>query len=379
MNQLGISARCLSAPFSGRPLKVVIHKKAFCSNIQVTQEIAPDSALLIVVKANAYGHGLLDMVEVAGDHDLAVAVPEELACLSREGIKNRIWVLEGPFSASCLLLSRQASVVWVIHSLWQLELIASEGRALKLKICLKLDTGMHRLGLSEPELVEALNKLKALANVELIAVMSHFAESDHERSIEVRRQIASFDERVHAHDLSTLPVSLANSGGIIFYPEAHRQYVRPGIMLYGGMPDSKQCAKDKGLQAVMSFESAIISLRKVPKGESVGYGSRWQAARDSIIATIAGGYADGYPRLAKDGAPVGVFMTEGELAIAPLVGQVSMDMITIDVTDIPEAKVGMPVELWGENIAVDLIANHSGTIAYDLLTAISQRVPRCYI
>ena len=379
MSESGFGSRCMSVPFSGRPLKVVIDKKAFRSNIQVAQQIAPESELLVVIKADAYGHGLLEMMEAVGSHDLAVAIPEELACLSREGIKNQIWVLEGPFSASCLLLSQQASVIWVIHSLWQLELIASAGLALKIRVCLKLDTGMHRLGLSESELVAALHKLKALDHVELFAVMSHFAESDHENSIEVRAQIANFDARVDAHDLRTLPMSLANSGGIMFYPESHRQYVRPGIMLYGGMPNSKQCAKDKGLRAVMTFESAIISLRRVTAGESVGYGSRWLATRDSVIATIAGGYADGYPRLARDGTPVGLFIAENELEIAPLVGQVSMDMITIDVTDIPEAKVGMLVELWGKNIAVDVIASCSNTISYDLLTAISQRVPRSYI
>jgi len=367
-------------PFSGRPLRLNISKKAFQSNIQIASELAPESQLIVVIKANAYGHGLIELAKCVGGHDVAVAVPEELACLLDHGVGNRVWVLEGPFSHDCLRLSAKADVVWVIHSLWQLDLIEQFGASLKLNVCLKLDTGMHRLGLSSEDLSVALEKVQASKHLELIACMSHFSESDQSPSISVSHQLKSFDQLVSDHNMGSLPQSLANSGAILFHSTAHRDFVRPGIMLYGGMPNSSQCAKDHNLKPVMTLESAVISLCRVPKGGSVGYGSRWAAQRDSLVATVAGGYADGYPRHAPNGTPVAVILggEGGCVYDAPLIGRVSMDMLNIDVTDIPAVQVADRVELWGEKVPIDQVARLSDTISYELMTSVTSRVPRFY-
>jgi len=360
----------------GRPLRAVIDRAAFKHNLNlVEQRVAPAKAIA-VIKADAYGHGLIAMAEVAGSNDLAVATSDEAHRLLEGGIQNRIWILEGPFDRSCLALSefelsKQCDLVWVVHSLWQLELLQQSALSGQINICLKIDTGMHRLGLLPDELGLAMSMLGQLDDVQLLGTVSHFASSDQVQDSTVFEQLSYFDSLLKQHALLHLPQSLANSGAILHYPQANRSWVRPGIILYGGMPDATDRAEGYGLKAVMTFESAVMALREVPAGHSVGYGATWTAKKDALIATVAGGYGDGYPRHAANGTLVAV---AGKLA--PLAGRVSMDMLTVDVTDLPGVKVGDPVELWGPTVSVDHVAEQSGTISYELLCGVTARVPR---
>lgn len=363
-----------------RPLRALIKLSAFRENIRIISDSAPDSRVLVVIKADAYGHGLIELAgAVKESTEFAVSIPEELRLLRKACFKNRVWVLEGPFTQGCLKDSK--NVVWVLHSLWQLELIkqALQSKLVSsVSVCIKLDTGMHRLGFSAEELPEVFDFLTRNEAVSAICALTHFAMSDEEANASVHQQIARFDQLLTPYKGIISKHSMANSGGILFYPQSHRDWVRPGIMLYGAKP-SPDCLCRLKLKAVMSLQSAIIALHHVKKGESVGYGSTWTAAQDSIIATVAIGYADGYPRHARNGTPVAHINPESsEVTIVPLAGRVSMDLITIDVTTLQDVQVGDPIELWGEHLSADEVAKSAGTIAYDLFTGISKRVPKIY-
>lgn len=364
----------------GRPLRALINLSAFKNNVAKIQSFVGSSNLIVVVKADAYGHGLLEISQVANGYDLAVAIPEELHQLRAAGIENKVWVLEGFFTRACL--SNKQSVVWVIHSLWQLELLREmneESQLAALEVCIKIDTGMHRLGFNQSELALVKQYLKGMPQIYLSSVMSHFSMSDQAGNAHVYSQIKQFDEALQNQDWTTLQQSMANSGAICFYPESYRDLVRPGIMLYGGSP-AVNTDLPVSLEPVMSFLSAVISIHNVKRGDSVGYGGGWIAERDSVIATVAVGYADGYPRHAPNGTPIAVISSEdGGAEIVHLAGRVSMDMITVDVTTVKSISIGDQIELWGKHISVDEVAELSGTISYELLTSVSKRVPRVYI
>jgi alanine racemase len=365
----------ITTEFDGRPVRAVIDCLAFKHNIKIAEQLAPNAKVLVVIKADAYGHGLLEMAHSAGDDaTLAVATAEEAKRLIDGGVKNTIWVLEGPFSEACLALSVKHSIVWVLHSFWQFDLLKKYQAAAKIVVCLKFDTGMHRLGFLENEVCEAVSELGRLPRLELKACMSHFAGSDWPDSELVYQQIQRFDALIKANNLGDISQSLSNSGGVLFYDQAHRDWIRPGIMLYGAMPHENQRAQDCDLQPVMRFESAVMSLKSIQKGESVGYGSTWTAEKASVIAIVAVGYGDGYPRHAPNGTPA---VVSGQ--IASLAGRVSMDMLAIDVTGLEGVSIGSPVELWGKYVSVDQVAALSGTISYELLTGVTSRVPRVYI
>lgn len=364
----------------GRPIRALIDLTAFTSNIKSVQGLVANSKLIVVVKANAYGHGLLELAQVVDTSDLAVAIPEELNQLRSAGIKNRIWVLEGFFSRNCILHTK--SVIWLVHSFWQLELLKemSEENLLEtIDVCIKLDTGMHRLGFNEADLVLVNQYIKQMPKVRPYALMTHFSTSDHVGSSQVLSQIKHFDDIRSKYNLQTLKQSLANSGAVCFYPESYRDYVRPGIMLYGASP-AVNTQLPVSLKPVMSLQSAVIAIHHIKQGESVGYGGTWIADRDTIVATVAVGYADGYPRHAPNGTPVAIISSnDANAKIVQLIGRVSMDMITVDVTDADDVEVGQQVELWGKHISIDKVAKLSGTISYELLTSVSSRVPRVYI
>ncbi|MDX1453333.1 MAG: alanine racemase [Oleiphilaceae bacterium] len=356
----------------GRPLQAVIRRSAFLANIREVERRCPESNTLVVLKADAYGHGMVALAQMVGERDIAVATADEAQVLVDAGVENRIWVLEGPLNMHCLSLATRHRVVWVIHDVTQLDLLRAYAHV-PLEVVLKLDTGMHRLGLDQAGLAMAVSALAELDAVDVIAVMSHFASSDAPASPSVAHQQAHFEALIASAGLDTTERSLSNSGAILYYPEAHQQWVRPGIMLYGAMPDPSQNRDEVPLQAVMLLQSAVIALHNIGPGESVGYGATWTAARPSLVATVAAGYADGYPRHAPSGTPVAVNGVR-----CPLVGRVSMDMLAVDVTDLAEVAVGDPVELWGEQVTVDEVAQAAGTIAYELLTGVSARVPREY-
>jgi alanine racemase len=363
---------------SSRPLRALINLSAFKNNIKIVQSLVDSSEIIVVVKADAYGHGLVELAFAAENHDLAVAIPEELQSLREAGVENRVWVLEGFFSSDSIKLSR--SVVWVIHSFWQLEFLKDaviESGFDNVDICIKLDTGMNRLGFCHTKLEQVKEYISNIPQLNIYALMTHFSMSDQANNKQVYSQIEKFDAVILKNNMSAIKQSMANSGGIYHYPESHRHWVRPGIMLYGGKPCAA-ISSPIATYAVMSFQSAIIALHEVKKDESVGYGGAWTADKDSLIATVAVGYADGYPRHAPNGTPVAVINASGDIEVVGLVGRVSMDMITVDVTSIKNVSIGDQVELWGKYISVDDIAELSGTISYELLTSVSKRVPRVY-
>lgn len=354
----------------GRPLRALIDTAAFSHNIALAQTLCPQSEVLVVIKADAYGHGLLQLAKAAGDRQLAVATSNEAEILIRAGVRNTIWVLEGPFDRRCMALQREAaSLIWVVHCPQQLALIKQHvADGSDACIWLKVDTGMHRLGFVPEWVPEALSIIEASETLQLQGVMTHFASSEVVGDPSVEHQIKTFDRVLEDNGLIGLPQSLCNSAAILHCPEARRAWVRPGISLYGGF--SCDAAPYK---AVMTLESAVIALRKVAQGESVGYGGIWTAKRPSLIATVACGYGDGYPRHAPSGTPVLVNGLRATLA-----GRVSMDMITVDVTDVPGVALGSRVELWGQELNIDEVADHADTISYELLTQVTARVPRNY-
>lgn len=355
----------------GRPLYAHIDLNAFQHNIGCVESLCPEANALVVIKADAYGHGLLQMAQAAGKRDLAVASSNEARVLIQGGIKSRIWVLEGPLSEACMSLTQGHSVIWVVHSVWQLKLLARH--ASDVHMVVKVDTGMHRLGFMPEQLAEVLASVASMPHLHIYALMTHFASSDQVACQQTINQIAAFEDCLKQYALQDKVLSLANSGGILHYPVSRVGWVRPGIMLYGAMPDPKQDFSLFDLKPVMSLRSKVISLTAIRAGETVGYGGVWQAQRDSIIAVIACGYADGYPRHAVNGTPVWVAGKR-----VPLVGRVSMDMITVDVSDLPDVAIGDNVELWGEHISIDEVALSAGTIAYEILTQVTKRVPRIY-
>lgn len=360
----------------GRPLFLEIDTQAFQRNIQRVADTCSGASLMVVLKANAYGHGLLEMAQYSGGNDLAVAIPEEMRLLREKSFQNRIWVLEGPFGQSCIGLGDE-NVIWVVHSLWQLDLFSSSVNSKVVNICLKLDTGMNRLGLNAADFSLALERIESNESLKLFACMTHFSASDLPEKDKVNKQLADFDACIHSKVASDVLISTANSGAVLFYPESHRNIVRPGIVLYGAMPCPSLHDRRLGYKPVMKLKSAVMAIRTVAKGAGVGYGSRWVAPRDSRIATIACGYGDGYPRHAPDGTPIAVYDKISDTYIrAPLVGRVSMDMLTIDITDISSCELGTKVELWGEEVKADEVALLSGTIAYELFCGITARVPR---
>lgn len=356
----------------GRPVRAYIDTSAFVHNIELAERLAPDARALVVLKANAYGHGMVELAKHCGERDFAVASSDEALVLVQAGFRNRIWVLEGPFSARCLALSDQENIVWVVHSQWQLDLISRHSRRAQ-SLWLKIDTGMHRVGFL-PESVNASVQF-CLANeqIELQGLFTHFACSDEPGNALTKEQLAQIQTlQKQLAPLNELPLCNANSAALMSFPKSHGAWVRPGIMLYGGMSlhAETRCKQ----RPVMHLKSAVMALREIDAGQSVGYGQTWTAPRRSIIATVAIGYADGYPRHAPNGTPVWIKAQE-----VPLVGRVSMDMITVDVTDLSGIQIGDEVELWGAHIPVERVAQMAQTISYEILSHVSQRVPRIYI
>ena len=348
-----------------RRTTATIDLEAIRSNLAMACAEAPAAQAVAVIKANAYGHGMLEVAaaleNTAGA--FAVATVDEALVLRSAGVEKDVLVLEGVTSANALREAEAAGLTIMINSREQVELALASG----VRAWVKVDTGMHRLGIPPAELVDVLDRLSG-SSVSVDVVCTHLACADDLDNALTREQIDAF--RACATDCG-VPLSIANSAGILGWPDSHAEWIRPGIMLYGSSPF---IAGDvEGLRPAMTFEAEVIAVREIPVGDSVGYGARWTATRPSRIATLAAGYADGYPRHAPNGTPTFV---NGH--VAPVAGTVSMDMITIDITDHPGVAVGETVELWGRNVSVNEVAKLAGTISYDLLTAVSPRVPRVY-
>lgn len=354
-----------------RPNQARLNLAALRNNFGLVRQLAPRSRVIAVVKANAYGHGALTIArELDSLADaLAVACIEEAEELRDGGINAPILLLEGLFEAAELALAAERDFWVTIDNERQLEWVEQASLARPIRCLLKLDTGMHRLGVMPEQAGIFYRRLRASANArDDIVLSTHFASADDMGSDQTRAQLALFEEA--CRDLPG-ERSAANSAGVLAWPASHLDWVRPGYMLYGNSPMVEEHAAAGALQPVMTLSSAVISLRNVRTGESVGYGATWVASRPSLIATICVGYGDGYPRLAPNGTPV---LVNGRRA--PLAGRVSMDMITVDVTDLPDVRIGDEVILWGDGLPLGEVARHAGTIGYELSTRMPARTPR---
>ncbi len=354
-----------------RPIRVHISPAAIRANYRLAKQRAPGTRAWAVVKANAYGHGQGRAVEaLRGEADgFALLECENAVALRAAGVTQPLLLLEGIFAAADVAAVVEHRLTTVVHHAEQLEwLIAGSRPGQPLALCLKLNTGMNRLGFTAATLPRALELLRRLPQAE-VTLMTHFAEADGERGI--AWQLERF--RVLAGDWRG-PLSLANSAAILRHPQAHGDWVRPGIMLYGASPFADQSAAEFGLRPVMTLESRIIAVQEIAAGERVGYGGTFTAARPMRIGIVACGYADGYPRHAPSGTPLAVAGRR-----SGTVGRVSMDMLACDLTDMPAAGPGAPVTLWGAGeggtVAADEVAAAAGTIAYELFCAVAPRVP----
>jgi len=344
-----------------------ISQSALLHNFKRVQEYAPNSKIWAVVKANGYGHGASLVAQTLTQADgFAVSTIAEGIALREEGIKQPIILLEGVTDSAHIAAASAFDLICVIHCDEQLRQLISYQEIPPLTVWLKIDSGMHRLGFSAQEVDQARQLLSSIPVVNLAGMMTHLACADNpEQNVVTERQLELFHRHVTSNDC----ISIANSAAIVSNAHWHGDWVRPGIMLYGASPVMDKTANDLQLRAAMTFVSPVIALHNIKRGEGIGYGHRWHAQRDSIIATLAVGYGDGYPRHAPDGTPVWL---NGE--IVPLAGRVSMDMIMVDVTDLASVSVGDVAELWGQNLPVDLVAKYIGTIGYELVTRLSPRV-----
>lgn len=350
-----------------RPTFAIIDTQAFVANYRYARSLAPQARALAVIKANGYGHGALALAQALGDEADAfgVACSEEAMELRESGIRNPIVLLEGVFDPAEITRAALHGLMPTVHSQTQLEWLLAARPAHPLTVWLKLDTGMHRLGLAPAELAEAYRRLADSPNIAGVVLMTHFACADETGNPATERQLALFRRTV---DGIEAPLSLANSAAVMAWPDTHGDWIRPGIMLYGSSPldDAAQAA---ALTPVMRLESRLIAIHDLAAGESIGYGARYTCDRPTRVGVVAIGYADGYPRHAPDGTPVAV---NGRRTT--LIGRVSMDMLTLDLSGQPDAQVGDRVQLWGDLIGVDEVARCSGTIAYELFTRINRRV-----
>ncbi|MED5387301.1 MAG: alanine racemase [Pseudomonadota bacterium] len=352
-----------------RGTRVEIRKAALTHNARLAKRLAGDSQVFAMVKADGYGHGLLNAARAMMDQvdGLGVALLEEARQLRAAGIDVPILVAEGCFDPAELAEARRLSLEIVVHAPWQVaQLLDAPGND---RIWLKLNTGMNRLGLRPAIAIQAAEQLAA-AGMKPMGVMTHFACADDDNDTRTARQLALVQE-VGAS--LGLPVSAANSAALIRYPETRGQRVRPGIMLYGSSPFSWRNAADIGLQVSHRFSARLIAINDIQPGESVGYGATWTAAQAGRVGVVAVGYGDGYPRHAPSGTPASV---NGQPTV--LVGRVSMDMLTIDLNGI-DAHVGDEVELWGDEVDVDAVANACGTISYELFCQITSRPERIIV
>ena len=353
-----------------RPARAHIDLQALRHNYQLARETTGAKALA-VIKADAYGHGAVRVAQALEAHadGFAVACIEEALELRQAGIKAPILLLEGFFEADELALIAEHDFWCVVHALWQLEAIEKSPVGKPLHIWLKLDSGMHRVGLHPADYQPAYQRLLASGKVAKIVLMSHFARADELDSQRSDEQVAVFEA---ARQGLNAEISLRNSPGTMGWPNIPSDWVRPGIMMYGATPfDQPQAVADR-LQPVMTLESKIISVRELPAGEPVGYGGTFLTDRAMRIGVVAMGYADGYPRQAPTGTPV---LIDGHRS--RLLGRVSMDMLCVDLTDVPHAGLGSRVELWGKNVLASDVAASAGTIPYQIFCNL-RRVPRLY-
>jgi len=346
---------------------------ALKSNFHKIAAQAPDSKLIAIIKANAYGHGILNIANSIKSADaFGVARIEEALQLKAAGIVKPIILLEGFYFAEDLHILSANNLHTTVHNIEQLEALEKAELDSPVKVWLKVDTGMHRLGIKPEEYQMFLQRLNQCKNVvKPVNVMSHFACADDLDSSVTPDQIELFLSLTKECEGER---SLAASAGILAWPESRLEWNRPGIILYGVSPFNDKPAKELGYSAVMTLKSCLIAVREVKAGEKVGYGGVWTCEKDTKVGVIAVGYGDGYPRMAPNGTPVWV---NGR--IVPLSGRVSMDMLTVDLGIDATDKVGDEAILWGKELPAEVVASHIGTIGYELVTKLTSRVEMKYL
>lgn len=374
-----------------RVSRAVINLTALKNNLGIVKQAAPLQKIMAVIKADAYGHGITRiskaLSEVLSDEDaFAVASIDEAIMLRSVGITRPIIVLEGFNSSSDLTLLQQHNITVVVHHISQVILLELHvAQANNLKVWLKIDTGMHRLGFPPADVKKMYQRLLGTGVDTEIGLMTHMANADDRNDNKTEQQMEAFNDIVSGNPAET---SLANSASILGWPAAHGHWVRPGIMLYGVNPftyneqsaeldggsdtrsDTVQDIKlENNLEAVMTLSASLIAVNKVLKDEAIGYGGTWVSPEDMHVGVVSIGYGDGYPRHAPTGTPV---LINGERV--SLIGRVSMDMIMVDLRQQPNAKVGDEVILWGDGLPVEEIAAAAGTIGYELLCGVTKRV-----
>jgi alanine racemase len=356
-----------------RPIQAKLDLNALESNLHVARR-ATSARIMSVIKADGYGHGLMRAAQaLAATDGYAMLDIQDAVRLREAGYRQTILLLEGVFSAEELPVIAEYDLTCVIHSAWQIALLDAypgpmkSGKG-KLDVWLKVNSGMNRLGFVPHQVAQAMDQLRRHRAVRDITLMTHFANADEARG--VAGPLALFND-LAAH--YRVPRSLANSAALLRYPEAHGDWVRPGIMLYGATPFVDVSAQQLGLKPAMTLSSRIIATQELRAGDEVGYGALFRAEHNMRIGIVACGYADGYPRHAPNDTPV---LVDGQRS--KTLGRVSMDMLYVDLSALPQAEVGSRVVLWGEGMPIEEVARAAGTVSYELMCALTPRVPVIY-
>jgi len=323
---------------------------------------------MAAIKADGYGHGILRVASALHDADaFAVATIDEAVSLRQHGIDTPICLLEGIRNSDELELASTHKLTILLHSQFQLDLLERHDCGAGVRVWIKIDSGMHRLGFSPDQALAVRAQIRQIAGIEFCGWMTHLANADDLADEGTIRQLECFGKTLKDQEGQR---AVANSAGILGWPGTHSDWVRPGLMLYGASPMIGGRAEEHRLQPVMTLAAELIAINRIKQGECVGYGGSWCAPEEMQIGVVGIGYGDGYPRHAPSGTPV---LLNG--TVAPLVGRVSMDMITIDLRQHPGAKIGDQAILWGDGLAVEAIAQAANTIPYELFCKVTARVP----
>jgi alanine racemase len=350
-----------------RPAQAILDLPALSHNLSRVRQLAPGRRIMAVIKANAYGHGMAKAAGALRDADaFAVACLDEALILREAGITQPLVLLEGFFDAAEVPLLVQHQLTAVVHDEEQLAVLERSRLAAPLPVWVKVDSGMHRLGVAPDRLAEVWRRLTACTSLQILGFMTHLANADYRNDPLTLQQLKRFTQAVDPYPGQR---SIANSAAVLTWPQTHGDWVRPGIMLYGVSPFADSIGENHGLKPAMSLHSRLMAVNRFKRGDRIGYGGEWECPEDMPVGVVAIGYGDGYPRHAKTGTPVLVNNKR-----VPLVGRVSMDMICVDLRSQPHAHHGDPVCLWGASLPVEEIARYAGTIPYELLCRVTPRV-----
>jgi alanine racemase len=350
----------------------VVDVEALQHNLKRVRRVVPKARIMAIIKANGYGHGLervaraLTTVKSPVDA-FGVARLDEAIFLRECGFTQPITLLEGFLDATELARIMHYRLEVVVHDAYQIDILKSANPTAPVPVWLKIDTGMHRIGFAPEQVSRAWRRLSECPVVmPPIRLMTHLANADDRNDPATMQQLEVFNASIAGFDTD---LSVANSAGILGWPQTHADWVRPGIMLYGSSPFNDNVGEQYGLRPAMTFKARILSVRPSKKGDRIGYGGEWQCPQDMPVGVIGVGYGDGYPRHAKAGTPV---LIKGNTA--PLIGRVSMDMICVDLRNHPGVNIGDEVVLWGDGLPAETVAQHAGTISYQLFCNVTQRV-----